>query len=275
MRLPSKWSCTAVNLCLGLTAVSAATHNVSVTSFSFTPRVLTVTQGDTVVWSGASGSHTVSPRAGVSEPFCGGGAVFSCMATFNTVGSFPYQCNFHAGFGFNMTGVVHVAAAPGMPPLVLITNPPNNALFVAPATVPVGVSASDSDGTVASVQLLTNGVAAATNTVLPFGFTLTNLAAGNYVLRARALDNQSLSATSAPVTVRVLAPGGPALSFSRGSNGPIQFQFSTVAGVNYVVEGATLTNFSPVVTNPGSGGVLQFSETNGGLTQRTYRLRLQ
>jgi hypothetical protein len=172
-----------------------------------------------------------------------------------------------------MIGTVTVNAS-GVPPSVSITNPPNNALFAEPATVVVGVSAGDTDGTVANVQLLTNGVLAAVNSAAPFGFTLNNLAAGNYALRARAMDSQSLVTTSAPVNVRIATR--PVLSFQTGSNGPLQFQFNTVAGVNYVVEQASpLTNFSPVATNPGSGGALQFAETNGGPPQRTYRVRLQ
>lgn len=173
-----------------------------------------------------------------------------------------------------MIGVINVVGAPSVPPVVSITNPPNNALFVAPATVTVGVSATDSDGTIANVILLTNGIAAATDTVAPFEFALSNLGIGNYALRARALDNQSLVTTSAVVNVRVAAQ--PFLSFQTGSNGPLQFQFNTIAGVNYVVERAEpLTNFSSVVTNPGSGSAIQFSETNGGPAQRTYRVRLQ
>jgi hypothetical protein len=191
--------------------------------------------------------------------------------TFNTVGLFLYQCNNHALFG--MTGGVQVAAAAGVPPTVSIINPPNNALYAAPGVVTVGISATD-DGSVASVRLLTNGVFAATNTVAPFGFTLSNLVAGNYTLRARAQDNSALVTTSAPVNIRV-APR-PLLSFERGTNGPLQFQFTTVTGVNYVVEGSVaLTNFFPVVTNAGSGGALKFSQTNPAPAQRFFRVRLE
>jgi plastocyanin len=259
---------------------SGATHNVAVTAFQFTPRVLTVTNGDTVFWSGANGSHTVSPKAGVNEPFCGSGAVNSCMVTFVINGSFPYQCNFHAGFGFNMTGVVHVLPSSSPIISVSITNPISNSLFATTATIPIGVSASSSTGMIAQIQLLTNGVPAATNVVTesPIGsFTLSNLAAGVYSLRARATDNLFPSGavgTSAPVNIRVVAR--PLLSFERGTNGPFQFQFNSVTGVNYVVEGSTaLTNFSSIVTNAGSGGAIKFSQTNPAPAQRFFRLRLE
>ncbi|HTD65101.1 MAG TPA: hypothetical protein VK846_01055, partial [Candidatus Limnocylindria bacterium] len=107
-----------------------------------------------------------------------------------------------------------------------------------------------------------------------FAFTLTNLAAGNYTLRARATDNQALSATSAPVTLRV-APR-PALVFAGGTNGPLQFSYPTMTGVNYILESATdVTNFSSLATNPGSGGVLNFTQTNPAPAERFFRVRLE
>jgi plastocyanin len=259
-----------LGLWFGLSAVSAATLNVTGSGTSFSPSRLTVTNGDTVVWS-LSGSHTVSPRGVTPEPFCGPNGVPSCTVTFNSVGAFPYQCNFHAGF--NMTGLVTVVAAPVAPPTVSITNPPINALYAAPGIVAVGVSVTN-DGSVVNVRLLTNGVFAATNTIAPFGFTLSNLVAGNYVLRARVENNQALSSTSLPVNIRVVTR--PLLNFERGTNGPFQFQFNSATGVNYVVEGSTaLTNFSSIVTNAGSGGAIKFSQTNPAPSQRFFRLRLE
>jgi plastocyanin len=259
---------------LSMTSASySATHNVAVNGFSFSPKELTVTNGDTVVWSGLASFHTVTPNAGVTEPFCGNTLQQSCTVTFLNAGSFAYHCNPHQSFG--MTGVVRVVSAPaGVPPVVSITNPPSNALFAAPGTVLINVSATDSDGTVASVQLLTNNVPGASDSTPPFSFSLNGLAAGNYVLRARATDNQSLSATSGPVSIRVV--NRPLLSFARSPTGPLQFSFSTVSGVSYVVEGSsTLTNFFSIVTNAGNGSTLQFVETNGGPNNQFYRVRLE
>ena len=270
-QLTKPW-CIAVMIVLGATLTRAATTNVVVSGLTFSPSSVTIRVGDTVTWTGLASFHTVTPDTGVTEPFCGNTVQNSCTVTFNNVGTFGYHCIPHQGFG--MVGQVIVAAAPGVPPSVSITNPPNNTLLPAPATFAVGVSATDSDGTVANVRLMTNGVFAATNAVAPFGFTLSNLPPGFYSLRARAQDNQSLVATSAPVLVRVA--GKPALTFSPGSNGPLRFQFNSATGINYVVEqSVALTNFVPVTTNPGSGGVLQFSDTNSSATQKFIRVRLQ
>ena len=271
-KLFSRSFCFGMAFALGMAVASAATRTVSISGFSFSPAIVTVTNGDTVMWINGGGGHTVSPKAGVTEAFCGGSAITSCSYTFNAVGSFAYQCNFH--LGFNMTGVVHVVAAPGVPPTISITNPPSNKLFAAPGVVQVGVMAADSDGNVANVRLLTNGAFAATSTVAPFGFTLSNLPAGFYTLRARAEDNQSLFTTSSPVTVRVATR--PALSFERGSNGPLRLQFNSVTGVNYVIQGATnVTNFSSIATNAGTGSPLQFSQTNPAPSERFFRVRLE
>ena len=211
--------------------------------------------GGTINFFGAnSGPYAALPTDGILSRTWGGGNAANSPQNF-------------AG----QTGAITI---PNSPPIISITNPPNNGLFAAPATVSINVSVSDSDGSVANVQLLTNGIPAATNIVPPFGFSLGNLAAGNYVLLARAEDNGSLSTTSAPVTIRVA--DRPGLTAIPGVGGPIQFQFHTRTGVDYVVERATaLTNFSPVVTNPGSGGPVLFQEPDGNSAQRNYRVRLQ
>jgi plastocyanin len=258
---------------LAVAALSANAANFTVTAsgLQFVPPIREINVGDTITWNGLF-SHTVTGNT-ANEPFCGSSspAGGSCSVTFNTAGSFAYRCIPHAGF--NMTGLVIVAAA-GLAPSVSITNPAANALFTAPATVNVQVLATDADGSVASVQLFTNGVAGTLDSVPPFSFTLSSLPAGNYALRARANDNQALSATSAPVNIRVV--NRPALTLSRGSNVPFDVRFDTVAGVSYVIEqSSVLTNFSSILTNSGTGGILQFSLTNSAPGQGFFRVRLQ
>lgn len=91
----------------------AATTNVAYggTQLTFRPAVVTIKQGDTVIWTQASGglnNHTVTGPP--SDPLCGGGFVTSCSWTFTNAGSFAYQCNTHLISG--MTGLVVVASAP-------------------------------------------------------------------------------------------------------------------------------------------------------------------
>ena len=159
---------------------------------------------------------------------------------------------------------------------VSIGTPANGALFSDSDLVPVFVSRPPSGGYVWWNYVMTNEVIAAVTfgpTFFGANLTLSNLPAGNYTLKARAATFEGLVTTSAPVTIRLASR--PVLEFARGSNGPIQFQFNSATGINYVVESGILTNFSPVITNPGTANPITYSETNSSATQRTYRVRLQ
>jgi LPXTG-motif cell wall-anchored protein len=85
---------------------------VSEVDFDFVPATITISVGDTIVWTnnGASphtstSTSTESWDSGTMNP----GATFS--HTFGTAGSFPYFCSFHSDLG--MTGTVVVAAGGG------------------------------------------------------------------------------------------------------------------------------------------------------------------
>jgi plastocyanin len=250
---------------------SAASFTVTASGVQFVPSSISINVGDTVTWTGLF-SHTVTGNS-ANEPFCGNASPpgGSCSVTFNAPGSFSYRCVPHAGFG--MTGLVTVAPA-AAPPSVVITNPPDNLLLAAPATFVVGVQATDSDGSVASVQLLTNGVAGILDAIPPFALNLNDLPAGNYVLRARATDNQALSATSAPVNLRVV--NRPSISVAPGSNAAVALRVGTVAGVTYVFErSGTFTNFSSIQTNLGNGALLEFNAASNVPGENFYRVRLE
>jgi plastocyanin len=270
-----RWCCAwAALAALAGTVASGATHfvgtrRIAITNWFWNPTNITIQVGDTVTWTNLSDIHSVNPGTNSSEPFCGTGTneISACSVTFSNAGLFFYDCYQHLP---TMTGSVRVLA----PPVVAITNPPNNALFPAQANVQVSASASDPDGTVTNVQFLNNGVPFATSTVAPFAVTLNNVAPGYLNLRARAMDNSALVTTSAPATIRVA--GRPTLVLTNSLVGPLRFLYQTATGVSYVVEGGpTVTNFSPIVTNPGSGGALQFSQTNPAPDQKFFRLRLQ
>jgi plastocyanin len=78
-------------------------NTINITGMSF-PANTTVTKGSTVVWNNKDGeAHTVTSDDGSS--FNSGtleaGGSFSYVA--NTVGSFPYHCNFHSGMKGTLT----------------------------------------------------------------------------------------------------------------------------------------------------------------------------
>jgi hypothetical protein len=219
----------------------------------------------------SGGTHTVSPRAGVSEPFCG--TAPACSVVFTNNGNFGYQCNFHGGLG--MTGMVSVVSGPNLLPTVAITNLGADTVVTTPGTVTILAAVNDPDGMIVQTRLITNGIGMLTNTAPPFGtFVISNLPAIRLSVRVSARDNRGALVNSFTAIVRPAVP--PLLTIAQGTNAPLQLQFNSATGINYVVEQASgLTGFAPVTTNLGSGGAIQFAATNLSTAQKFIRVRLQ
>lgn len=99
-------------------------------------------------------------------------------------------------------------AGGNLPPSVTLTGPANGASFTAPATINFTADASDSDGSVASVEFFANGLSVGSDTTSPYAFSWANVPAGTYVLTAVATDNLGTSSPSASATVTVNGAGG-------------------------------------------------------------------
>ena len=95
------------------------------------------------------------------------------------------------------------AASTNSPPNVSITSPSNGADFNAPATVTINATAYDSDGTISKVDFYQGSTLLGTDTNTPYSFTWNNVADGNYVLTAKATDDEGAVTTSAPVNITV------------------------------------------------------------------------
>jgi poly(3-hydroxybutyrate) depolymerase len=85
---------------------------------------------------------------------------------------------------------------------------------VAPATITLAATASDSDGTISKVDFYNGTTLLGTDTSAPYSYTASGLAAGTYLFKAVATDNKGATGTSNTVTVTVtgatqaLAPYG-------------------------------------------------------------------
>jgi uncharacterized protein (DUF2141 family) len=91
---------------------------------------------------------------------------------------------------------------------------------VAPATINVSATASDSDGSIARVQFYSGATILATVTAAPYTFAWTNVQAGTYTLTAVAQDDKGASSTSAASTITVSAPNQPpSVSLTSPANG--------------------------------------------------------
>lgn len=109
----------AVLALIAVPAVLAADETIPIADFAFPPTT-TVNVGDTVTWDNTSGvAHTATADGGSFDTgSIADGA--SASVTFNTAGTFPYHCTFHA----QMTGSIVVQAAGGVTPAPTDTAPP-------------------------------------------------------------------------------------------------------------------------------------------------------
>lgn len=91
----------------GASTALAADHAVAISGFSFSPKSVTVTVGDTVTWTNSDAqAHTATADdASWDTANIGNGA--SKSITFSTAGTFAYHCSIHP----TMTGTVVVEAA--------------------------------------------------------------------------------------------------------------------------------------------------------------------
>ena len=103
--------------------------------------------------------------------------------------SFTARATDNLGIATTSSAVAFTLTA-NQPPTVSITAPANNTILAAPATIVVTATASDTDGTVAKVEILNGAVVLATLTSAPYTFTIPHAAAGTYVLTARATDDK-------------------------------------------------------------------------------------
>lgn len=96
--------------------LEAATVEVNVSDFVFTPKTVTVKIGDTVRWNWANGSHsTTSGTSGTPNGQWDSGVhtpVFSFEQTFNQAGTFPYFCTLHWQQGMTGSVVVQTSSIP-------------------------------------------------------------------------------------------------------------------------------------------------------------------
>jgi hypothetical protein len=110
---------------------------------------------------------------------------------------------------------VAVVKAANKAPTVTLTSPANGATFTAGADITLTASATDVDGSIAKVEFYRNASTLVGSTATaPYVFVWKNVAAGSYPLSAKAYDNRNGVATSASVTVTVLANKPPAVTLS-------------------------------------------------------------
>jgi plastocyanin len=243
----------------------AATTTVSVQNDKFVPSISSINAGDSVVWHWDGSDHNVTstshPAAWTASATVTS-TTFTFTNTFNTAGTFPYECTIHVTEG--MLATINVAAALS-PPTVSITNPVSGALFPAPASVTMGAATTDASGTVTNVQFLVGSTV--------FSNRTNNLPAGSYTLSAIATDNNGLKATNT-VSIQVFTPislGSGAKSSATG----FQFSYPANSGLNYVVQRSTdLNDWISLSTNTATANPTIFTDGHATNNSAFYRVGL-
>jgi hypothetical protein len=135
--------------------------------------------------------------------------------TFNVAfnGTFSGTNNPPAAFTLNGTAC-SIGNSSNTPPTVSLTSPTANQNFSAGASVPLAASASDSNGSIASVAFRVDGNLVNTDTSSPYSFSVTGLATGTHSATATATDNGGASTTSSAVSFTVGGGGNTAPSVS-------------------------------------------------------------
>ena len=157
----------------------------------------------------------------------------------------------------------------------------NGAPFIAPASIGLAATASDTDGTIAQVTFFNGATPLTTDTSAPYAFTWNGVAAGSYSLTAVAQDNAGATTTSAAQTVTVtpalpLPNPPPEVTLTGPANGavytapamiPITADASDTNGTVTVVE------FYNGTTMIGSDTTAPYSMSWNNVAAGTYALR--
>jgi len=193
----------------------AATNTVNVGDDFFSPPNLTNNVNDTVVWKwiGVLGHSSTDTGLWDSGIF-GTGHVFSRQ--FPCAGNFPYFCTVHRLLG--QVGSISVTGPANVAPTITLISPTNGVVINAPASFSLTATASDSDDGISQVQFFKGAISVGivhTN-ISPYSVSVSNLAAGAYVLSAVATDTCGGKATN---SINIIVNDLPVVSIINPTNG--------------------------------------------------------
>src|SRR6266568_2042221 len=143
------------------------------------------------------GTATAAPYSVTLANVAAGAHAYTARATDNKGGTLTSAA---------VNVIVNVA------PTVSITAPASHALFNAQASLTIGATAADTDGTIARVDFYQGTSLIGTAATAPYSFTWANVAAGSYTLTAVATDDRGTSTTSAAVAITVSGTSGVSLT---------------------------------------------------------------
>jgi chitinase len=167
-------------------------------------------------------------------------------------------------------------AATNAAPTVALTSPVSGQLFAAASDIVLQATASDSDGTIAKVEFYQGSTKLGESGSAPYKFTWSQVAAGSYNLRARAIDNLGAATDSAPVNISV---GGGQPRFTGAvalAGNVVQFTLMGDVGRSYLIQQSTdLATWSNLKTITNATGSVSFQDSGiNNQPRRFYRAML-
>ena len=139
-------------------------------------------------------------------------------------------------------------------PSVNITSPANSTSFAPLSTIAIAADATDADGTVAKVEFYQGTTLLGTDFTAPYTYSWASVPTGNYLLTAKATDNDNNTTTSTPVTIAV----SPDACTGTATSGDYSYEVYTNAGTVYFkfhpLSPITGSNACIIYLREGSGG---------------------
>ena len=120
-----------------------------------------------------------------------------------------------------LSSPVSITVVANQLPSIGVASPASNSSFLYPASVPLSVSTSDSDGSVTGVQYFANGqaISGVVGGAPGFNFQWSGMAPGNYNITAVATDNDGGQAGSAQVSIVVRSNVAPSIGITAPAGG--------------------------------------------------------
>ncbi|MBD3343555.1 MAG: DUF5107 domain-containing protein, partial [Chitinivibrionales bacterium] len=104
-------------------------------------------------------------------------------------------------------------------PVVSLSSPADGSTFKEPADITITADASDTDGSVTVVEFYHGVTKIGEDATAPYEYAWNSIAAGNYSLTAKAIDNSGGDSISVAVTISVVENQPPALSLTSPAEG--------------------------------------------------------
>jgi plastocyanin len=201
---------------------------------------------------------------------------YSVAVNSLVAGSYTFSAVASSNTGLKATNAITLTV--NAPPTANITAPVNGDTFAAPWTGTIHATVGDTDGTVSKAQFFAGASLLGTviNPAASPSLNVTNLAAGNYILKVVATDNHGATNTSALVNISVVTPSAIVLSSARRvSATAFQFDYTADPGLSYVIRrSAGTTSFTPTATNKAASSPVTFLDNGATGAMNFYRAQL-